>query len=67
LTGLALSGDLFNLYVFCELAAVASYGLAATTDPGPIEYLFAFLADEETQRKAELEKVYHEIVDSGGV
>jgi formate hydrogenlyase subunit 3/multisubunit Na+/H+ antiporter MnhD subunit len=29
LTGLALSGDLFNLYVFYELAAVASYGLAA--------------------------------------
>jgi len=29
LSGLALSGDLFNLYVFYELAAVASYGLAA--------------------------------------
>lgn len=29
LTGLALSGDLFNLYVFYELAAVASYGLIA--------------------------------------
>jgi len=28
-TGLAFSGDLFNLYVFYELAAVASYGLAA--------------------------------------
>jgi formate hydrogenlyase subunit 3/multisubunit Na+/H+ antiporter MnhD subunit len=27
--GLALSGDLFNLYVFYELAAVASYGLIA--------------------------------------
>ena len=27
--GLALSGDLFNIYVFYELAAVASYGLAA--------------------------------------
>lgn len=26
-TGLALSGDLFNLYVFYELAAVASFGL----------------------------------------
>jgi len=26
--GLALSGDLFNIYVFYELAAVASYGLA---------------------------------------
>ena len=29
LIGLALSGDLFNLYVFYELAAVASYGLIA--------------------------------------
>lgn len=29
LTGMALSGDLFNLYVFYELAAVASYGLVA--------------------------------------
>ncbi|WP_334223937.1 complex I subunit 5 family protein [Thiosocius teredinicola] len=29
LVGLALSGDLFNMYVFYELAAVASYGLAA--------------------------------------
>lgn len=27
--GLALSGDLFNIYVFYELVAVASYGLAA--------------------------------------
>ncbi|MEJ2622682.1 MAG: proton-conducting transporter membrane subunit, partial [Candidatus Thiodiazotropha sp.] len=32
-TGLALSGDLFNLYVFYELAAVATFGLvvASTT------------------------------------
>lgn len=28
-TGLALSGDLFNLYVFYELTAVASFGLVA--------------------------------------
>lgn len=28
-TGLALSGDLFNLYVFYELAAVASFGLVS--------------------------------------
>lgn len=28
-SGLALAGDLFTLYVFYELAAVASYGLAA--------------------------------------
>lgn len=30
-TGLAFSGDLFNLYVFYELTAVASYGLAAAS------------------------------------
>jgi len=28
-TGLALSGDLFNIFVFYELAAVASFGLAS--------------------------------------
>ena len=28
--GLALSGDLFNIYVFYEIVAVASYGLAAS-------------------------------------
>lgn len=35
LTGLALSGDLFNVYVFYELAAVASYGLAAGSGSSP--------------------------------
>jgi len=30
-TGLALSGDLFNIYVFYELAAVATFGLATLT------------------------------------
>ena len=29
-SGLALSGDLFNIFVFYEIAAVASYGLAAS-------------------------------------
>ena len=33
-TGLALSGDLFNIYVFYELTAVASYGLAAARGTG---------------------------------
>lgn len=33
-TGLALSGDLFNLYVFYELAAVASFGLVALSGTG---------------------------------
>ncbi|MFB1487070.1 MULTISPECIES: complex I subunit 5 family protein [unclassified Thiocapsa] len=33
-TGLALSGDLFNIYVFYELAAVASFGLVALSGTG---------------------------------
>ena len=33
-TGLALSGDLFNIYVFYELVAVSSYGLAVSRGTG---------------------------------
>ena len=40
-TGLALSGDLFNIYVFYELAAVATYGLAADRQT-PAGYAAAF-------------------------
>ncbi|MDJ0740926.1 MAG: ferritin family protein [Gammaproteobacteria bacterium] len=51
-----------------EHAAMEQYReLAAATAPGPIHDLFAFLANEETQHKAELEKLYYEIVHSGGV
>jgi len=51
-----------------EHAAMEQYReLAETTAPGPIHDLFLFLADEETQHKAELEKVYYEVVHSGGV
>jgi rubrerythrin len=51
-----------------EHAAMEQYReLAQTTAAGPIRDLFAFLADEETQHKAELEKLYYEIVHSGGV
>ena len=51
-----------------EHAAMEQYReLSETAAPGPIRELFAFLADEETQHKAELEKVYYEIVHSGGV
>ena len=34
-TGMALSGDLFNLYVFYELVAVASYGLIVSSGRAP--------------------------------
>jgi rubrerythrin len=51
-----------------EHAAMEQYrSLAESTPPGPIQDLFSFLADEETQHKNELEKLYYEIVHSGGV
>jgi len=51
-----------------EHAAIEQYtALAESTSPGPIRDLFAFLADEETQHKNELEKIYYEVVHSGGV
>jgi rubrerythrin len=51
-----------------EHAAMEQYTeLAETTPPGPIKDLFRFLASEETAHKAELEKLYYEVVHSGGV
>lgn len=51
-----------------EHAAMEQYrSLAESTEPGPIHDLFAFLADEETKHKQELEKLYYETVHSGGV
>ncbi len=51
-----------------EHAAMEQYrALAESTPPGPVRDLFRYLADEETQHKNELEKLYYEIVHSGGV
>lgn len=51
-----------------EQAAMEQYrSLADATEPGPVRELFEFLANEETQHKLELEKLYYEIVHSGGV
>lgn len=51
-----------------EHAAMEQYrALAASIEPGPIHDLFAFLADEETRHKLDLEKTYYELVHSGGV
>ncbi len=51
-----------------EHAAIEQYSaLAKSTPSGPIRDLFIFLADEETQHKNELEKIYYEVVHSGGV
>jgi len=41
--------------------------LAATTPAGALQELFAFLANEEAQHKADLEKLYYETVHTGGV
>lgn len=51
-----------------EHAAMEQYhALANSTQPGPVQALFKFLANEETKHKNELEAVYYEIVHSGGV
>ena len=51
-----------------EHAAMQQYrSLAQSVQPGPVQTLFEFLANEETRHKAELEKRYYEIVHSGGV
>jgi rubrerythrin len=52
-----------------EHAAMEHYGeLANSTPPGAIRDLFAYLANEETKHKIELEKLYYEIVyRDGGV
>ncbi len=51
-----------------EHAAMEQYrSLAASAAAGPIQELFAFLASEETKHKGELEKLYYQVVHSGGV
>jgi len=50
-----------------EDAAMKQYrDLAENTRPGPVHDLFEYLANEETQHKRELEKLYYEVVYSGG-
>jgi len=50
-----------------EHAAMQHYTELAQTSPeGPIRDLFRLLADEETQHKRQLEKLYYEIVHRGG-
>lgn len=51
-----------------EDAAAKQYtALAETAPEGPVKDLFVYLAREELEHKAELEKRYYEIVHSGGV
>ncbi len=54
--------------LYREQAAMEQYtGLAEEVEPGPVKDLFSYLAYEETQHKLELEKIYYELVHSGGV
>jgi len=51
-----------------ETAAMEQYTELADTAPeGPLRTAFRFLANEEAQHKEELEKLYYEVVHSGGV
>ena len=51
-----------------EQAAMEQYtSLAEEVEPGPIKDLFTYLSHEETEHKNELEKIYYEVIHSGGV
>lgn len=51
-----------------EQAAMDQYhSLAENTPEGPLKDVFTFLAQEETEHKNDLEKLYYEVVHSGGV
>ena len=51
-----------------EHTAMQQYqSLADGTESGPIHDLFVYLANEETKHKNELERLYYEVVHSGGV
>lgn len=54
--------------LYREHSAMEQYtSLAESTEPGPIQELFRYLAQEETKHKVELEKVYYQTVHRGGV
>ena len=51
-----------------EQAAMDQYhALAENAPEGPLKDVFTYLAQEETEHKNELEKIYYEVVHSGGV
>ncbi|MCP4076412.1 MAG: ferritin family protein [Gammaproteobacteria bacterium] len=51
-----------------EQAAMEQYtSLSEEAGAGPIKDLFTYLAHEETEHKNELEKIYYQVVHSGGV
>ncbi|MBF0471832.1 MAG: ferritin family protein [Gammaproteobacteria bacterium] len=51
-----------------EQAAMEQYStLASEVEEGPIQDLFTYLSQQETEHKLELEKIYYETVHRGGV
>lgn len=60
--------EILRYALYREHAAMEQYGeLAETAPDGPLKELFQFLAKEETQHKNELEKLYYQVIHSGGV
>ncbi len=60
--------DVLRYALYREHTAMEQYqSLAEATTPGAIHDLFLFLAKEEAEHKNELEKLYYEVVHSGGV
>jgi rubrerythrin len=60
--------DVLRFAIGREQAAMEQYSALAKDVPqGPLSDLFQFLANEELEHKRILEKLYYEIVHSGGV
>jgi len=60
--------EILRYALYREDAAMKQYGeLAESAPAGPVRDLFRFLAKEETQHKNELEKLYYQVIHSGGV
>lgn len=60
--------EILRYALYREDAAMKQYGELAESAPiGPVRDLFRFLAREETQHKNELEKLYYQVIHSGGV
>jgi rubrerythrin len=60
--------EILRYALYREDAAMKQYGELADSAPaGPVRDLFRFLAKEETRHKNELEKLYYQVIHSGGV
>jgi len=60
--------EVLRYALYREHTAMEQYqSLAESAPEGALQDLFRFLAKEETEHKNELEKLYYEVVHSGGV